>query len=80
MADTANNRILLFTESPRKGAYHPASYVIGQADFEGMGENRWKAVTRDSLCWPYGIWCHQNRLAIADSGNNRIIIWRLEFT
>jgi NHL repeat len=79
VADTSNSRILLYPKLPRKGAFHPASYVIGQADFEGMGENRWQAVTAESLCWPYGIWFHQNRLAIADSGNNRVIIWRLEF-
>ncbi|MDQ0340941.1 hypothetical protein J2S00_003781 [Caldalkalibacillus uzonensis] len=79
VADTANNRVLLYTELPRKGAYHPASCVIGQQDFDGAGENRWQKVAWDTLCWPYGIWFHKNRLAIADSGNNRVIVWRLEF-
>lgn len=76
VADTANNRVLLFSGLPRKGAFHPATYVIGQTDFAGSGENRWRAVERDTLCWPYGIWCHKDRLAIADSGNNRVIVWR----
>jgi hypothetical protein len=79
VADTANSRVLLFPELPRKGAYHPASYVIGQTDFNGSGENRWKEVAWDTLCWPYGIWLHKNRLAIADSGNNRVIVWHLGF-
>jgi len=28
----------------------------------------------DTLCWPYGLWLHHGRLAIADSGNNRVMI------
>lgn len=78
VADTANNRILLFSDLPRKGAFLPATYVIGQENFEDSGENRWKKVDWDTLCWPYGIWFHKNRLAIADSGNNRVIVWRIE--
>ncbi|MER3461281.1 MAG: hypothetical protein C4295_10120 [Candidatus Fervidibacterota bacterium] len=77
VADTANNRVLLFPGPPRRGAYLAASHVIGQADFAGAGENRWQAVRRDTLCWPYGVWGHRDLLAIADSGNNRVVIWRL---
>jgi hypothetical protein len=35
-------------------------------------------VTRDSLCWPYGLSLSAGRLAIADSGNNRVVIWERE--
>ncbi|MFS8640044.1 MAG: NHL repeat-containing protein [Symbiobacteriaceae bacterium] len=77
VADTANNRVLLFGGPPRRGAYLPACHVIGQADFDGTGENRWQAVARDTLCWPYGLWGHGDLLAIADSGNNRVVLWRL---
>jgi len=49
--------------------------VIGQEDFDAAGENRWKAVADDTLCWPYGLWMHDGRLAIADSGNNRVMLW-----
>lgn len=73
VADTANNRILLWDAADvRAGA---ASMVIGQPDFAANGENRWSGVTRDSLCWPYGLSLHGDRLAIADSGNNRVVIW-----
>jgi DNA-binding beta-propeller fold protein YncE len=75
VADTANNRVLIWRTLPREGAFLPASDVIGQPDFDGNGENRWQAVERDTLCWPYGISCRNNRLAIADSGNNRVMIW-----
>lgn len=78
VADTANNRILSWSTLPRTGAQRPADGVIGQVDFDAAGENRWKAVADDTLCWPYGIAMHGDRLAIADSGNNRVVLWSLE--
>jgi hypothetical protein len=78
VADTANNRVLHWRTVPTYGAGYPADAVIGQDSFDDNGENRWKAVTPDSLCWPYGVCRHGNRLAIADSGNNRVMIWDLE--
>jgi hypothetical protein len=78
VADTANNRVLIWEQLPRTGVAHPADQVLGQPDFGANGENHWKAVARNSLCWPYGIHLHRNRLAIADSGNNRVMIWQRE--
>ncbi|MFN8667379.1 MAG: NHL repeat-containing protein [Gemmatimonadaceae bacterium] len=78
VADTANNRILLWRSLPRAGVQRPADAVLGQLDFDAAGENRWKSVGADTLCWPYGIAMHGNTLAIADSGNNRVVIWSLE--
>lgn len=75
VADTANNRVLLWDGVPRLGVQRPADRVIGQHDFDAAGENRWKFVGPDTLCWPYGIWLHGDRLAIADSGNNRVMLW-----
>ncbi|MBX0329191.1 hypothetical protein K2Z83_16075, partial [Oscillochloris sp. ZM17-4] len=75
VADTANNRILRWAVAPRGGPNAPADLVLGQADFAGNGENRWKAVADDTFCWPYGICLHRGRLAVADSGNNRVMIW-----
>ncbi len=74
IADTANNRVLLWDEPSADG--QPADHVLAQPTFEANGENRWNAVTRDSLCWPYGVWLRGDRLAVADSGNNRIVVWR----
>ncbi|MCS6880786.1 MAG: NHL repeat-containing protein [Oscillochloridaceae bacterium] len=78
VADTANNRVLLWNHAPRRGAFAPADVVLGQANFDDHGENRWRAVASDTLCWPYGLWLHHRRLAIADSGNNRVMIWTLD--
>lgn len=77
VADTANNRILLWRPLPER-TWEPAEAVLGQDDFTANGENRWLAVEPSSLCWPYGIWLHGEHLAVADSGNNRVVLWRLE--
>jgi hypothetical protein len=80
VADTANNRVLLWKELPLAGCGGAADAVIGQPDFDATGENHWKAVTHDSVCWPYGICLHQDKLAVADSGNNRVMLWELDGT
>lgn len=79
VADTANNRVLLFAPLPRLGAGEAAVAVIGQDNFDDAGENRWHAVDRQGLCWPYGVCFHGRYLAIADSGNNRVMIWQVEY-
>ncbi len=75
VADTANNRVLLWNQLPLDATNGSPDEVLGQFDFDGNGENRWDAVTEDTLCWPYGIHLHRGKLAIADSGNNRVMIW-----
>lgn len=72
-ADTANNRVLAWDRVP--GTSEPATAVLGQPGFGPNGENRWSGVTKDSLCWPYGLSLRESLLAIADSGNNRVVIW-----
>lgn len=78
VADTANNRVLLWDGLPENGAYRAADAVIGQINFDENGENRWKLVERDTLCWVYGIHLYKNKLAVADSGNNRVTIWEIK--
>ncbi len=77
VADTANNRVLLWSLPPRSPCGAEAWAVLGQADFQANGENRWLAVSDDSLCWPYGLAWQGQLLAVADSGNNRVMLWRL---
>lgn len=77
VADTSNNRILLWDDAPRTGAAVPADHVLAQPDMDANGENRWDRVADDSLCWPYGLCVADDLLAVADSGNNRVVVWRL---
>ena len=75
VADTANNRVLLWRQLPTDVSNTAADYVLGQTDFDANGENRWDSVAANTLCWPYGMHLHNGYLAIADSGNNRVMIW-----
>jgi hypothetical protein len=76
VADTANNRILLWDSMPDGPVCRGADWVLAQPDFGSNGENRWTSVQHDTLCWPFGLSLRGDRLAVADSGNNRVMIWR----
>lgn len=70
VADTANSRLVGFD---LEGG--PARRLAGQNAFNEKGENRWRAPARDSLCWPYGVAACGRTLVVADSGNNRVLLW-----
>jgi hypothetical protein len=79
VADTANNRVLLYASVEASHDDAPDA-VLGQPTFAANGENRWEQVAPDTLCWPYGVHWHPggdapDLLLVADSGNNRIAIW-----
>lgn len=74
VADTANSRLIGFdAASLAMGA--SADALTGQAGFTDKGDNRWGLPLRDSLCWPYGIAACGRVAIIADSGNNRVLVW-----
>lgn len=82
IADTANNRILIFSSTSAVRDELPVA-VLGQPTFAGNGENRWERVAADTLCWPYGVHWHRSEggcerrelMLVADAGNNRVVIW-----
>jgi len=76
VADTANSRLVGFDWTDL-GMSASASRLAGQRDFSDKGDNRWAPAARDSLCWPYGLAARGSTLAIADSGNNRVLLWEL---
>jgi len=79
VGDTSNNRVGIVTRAEETFRSEPCGAtidaVLGQPNFDLNGENRWDRVEHDTLCWPYGLSFHDGRLAIADSGNNRVMIW-----
>jgi len=75
-ADTANNRVLVWDHVPSDSTV-PADRVLGQPNFAANGENRWDEVGPDTFCWPYGLSLHAGRVAVTDSGNNRVTVWDL---
>jgi hypothetical protein len=75
-ADTANSRLLAWHADD--SAHQPSACALtGQDDFHAKGDNRWALPSRNSLCWPYGIALCGDAAVVADSGNNRVLLWRL---
>jgi hypothetical protein len=75
-ADTANSRLIAWPSADwRTGA--SARALSGQAEFNAKGDNAWAPATRGSLCWPYGIAVCGGTAVVADSGNNRVLVWAL---
>ena len=70
ISDTAANRVVILDAIP--GANGPTfNTVLGQTTFTGSA-----AVTSSSgLSAPHGIWTDGTRLVVADTGNNRVLIW-----
>jgi hypothetical protein len=75
-ADTANSRIIAWHTARASGGA-PAQALSGQMEFNAKGDNAWRAPTRQSLSWPYGISTLGDMVVIADSGNNRVVLWPL---
>jgi uncharacterized protein (TIGR03437 family) len=71
VADTANNRVLLWKQIPTQMG-QPADIVIGQPDFVTVQQ---VIVTQSTLRAPQGVWIQNGRLFVADTQNNRIMIW-----
>jgi len=71
VADTANNRILLWKSIPTTIG-QPADIVLGQKDFTSIAL---VTVTASSLRAPQGVWIQNGKLFVADTENDRILIW-----
>ncbi|MCU1259185.1 MAG: repeat containing protein, partial [Bryobacterales bacterium] len=79
VADTDNNRVLIWNSIPNQGALsnplynQPADIVIGQPDFT----HDVPAVppTAKSMRGPSGLWFQNGKLFVADTQNNRVLIY-----
>ncbi|HUP91648.1 MAG TPA: NHL repeat-containing protein [Solimonas sp.] len=70
VADSGNNRVMYWTQLPRSNLAD-ASYVIGQSDFARVSA----AAGQASLRAPYGLASDGTRIYVADSGNNRVLVF-----
>jgi hypothetical protein len=78
-ADTGNSRVLWWNRWPTQHSA-PADGLLGQASLQEGGENRYSMdPTHDSLYWPFSLSYDQGRLAVADTGNHRIMIYPWQF-
>jgi hypothetical protein len=75
VADAWNHRILIWHNLP-EDSHVPADIVLGQANFTHNEPNRGsQQASAQSMHWPYGVFYHQGRLFVADTGNRRLLIW-----
>ncbi len=71
VADTNNNRVLIWNRIPTVND-QPADVVLGQPNFIS---NTVLAPSASSLRGPQGVWIQNGKLYIADTQNNRILVW-----
>jgi len=75
VADAWNHRILIWKNLPEDNNV-PADLVLGQANFRDNEPNRGSQIaSANTLNWPYGVFYHQGKLFVADTGNRRVLIW-----
>lgn len=78
VADTANSRLLAWRHDSLMRAGTNAFALAAQPDWNSKGDNRWQSAARDSVCWPYSVaMLGHGTLLVADSGNNRVMLWPL---
>lgn len=76
VGDTDNNRVLIWRSLPTRNG-QPADIVLGQPDFKSNRSNQGnRAPSASSLSGPQGVWIQGTRLYVADTVNNRIMVWR----
>lgn len=78
IADTDNNRVLLWNHLPTSNG-QAADVVLGQQDFNTVTPNTGTAnvliPAANTLRGPEGVWIQGNQLFVADTMNNRVLIW-----
>jgi uncharacterized protein (TIGR03437 family) len=72
VADTDNNRVLIWLSLPNSNA-QPADIVIGQADFNHNATS--VPPNAKSLRGPSGVWIAGGKLYVADTQDNRVLIY-----
>src|SRR5436190_646582 len=73
VADTDHNRVLIWNSIPSVNN-QPADVVVGQPDFTSVSPSA-NAPTAKSLRGPQGVWIQNGKLYIADTQDNRVLIF-----
>jgi hypothetical protein len=74
VADTYHNRVLIWNHLPTY-SNAPADVVVGQANFADWQSLPLGTSTASSLRAPQGVWLQNGKLFVADTQNNRVLIW-----
>src|SRR5262249_30075662 len=73
VADTNHNRVLIWNRIPT-GNNQPADVVVGQSDFNSASLPG-NTPNAKSMRGPQGVWIQNGRLYVADTQNNRVLIY-----
>jgi uncharacterized protein (TIGR03437 family) len=73
VADTNHNRVLIWNSIPTVND-QPADVVVGQPDFQSSGTPG-NTPTAASMRGPQGVWIQNGKLYVADTQNNRVLIF-----
>jgi hypothetical protein len=81
LADAFNNRVLIWDSMPTAN-FAPANRVLGQGDFTHGNPNddlqtgaAGTSPTARTLFWPSGVYLYGTKLFVADSRNNRALVF-----
>lgn len=74
VADQQNHRVLLWRDIP-EASNQAADVVLGQPDFHTTSLATTPSAGR--LNQPSGVYLSADRLYVADTGNNRVLVWKL---
>jgi len=74
VADTNHNRVLIWNRIPTTNNA-PADVVVGQPDFVSSGLPSGNSPTAKSMRGPQGVWIQNGKLYVADTQNNRVLIY-----
>jgi uncharacterized protein (TIGR03437 family) len=72
VADTDNNRVLIWNSIPVVNG-QGADILLGQPDFNTVSQP--PLITASTFRGPQGVWIQNGKLMVADTQNNRILIW-----
>ena len=73
VADTDHNRVLIWNSIPSVNN-QPADVVVGQPDFTSTSPSA-NAPTAKSMRGPQGVWIQNGKLYVADTQDNRVLIY-----
>ena len=74
VADKDHNRLLIWNRIPTSNNT-PADVVVGQKDFTSSGLPTNSVPTAASLRGPQGVWLQNGKLFVADTQNDRVLIF-----
>ena len=82
LSDWHNNRVLVWNSVPTGTTQVPPDLVLGQGDFshctsddDNQDGSQDLYPTARTLSYPKGLWSDGTRLVVADTMNNRVLIW-----